>query len=95
MTLEEVYSVLERRAYYDKENMRRFSFVDNSIHIDRRAFIPFSIYKEDDNFILDPDTAIAVEKQLRIEIADLSANSIELYGKTSGEKLLTLSDEQL
>lgn len=95
MTLEEVYSVLERRAYYDKENMRRFSFVDNSIHIDRRAFIPFSIYKEDDNFILDPDTAIAVEKQLRIEIADLSANSIALYGKTSGEKLLTLSDEQL
>ena len=90
MTLEEVYSILESKIYYEKESMRKFSFVDNSIHIDRRAFIPFSIYKEDGSFFLDPDTAIAEEKELRIEIASLSQNSIGFYGKKSGEKLITL-----
>jgi hypothetical protein len=90
MTLEEVYTVLESKVYYDKESMRKFSFVDNSIHIDRRAFIPYTIYKENENFILDPDTAIADEKELRIEIEKVPANSIDLYGKTSGERLITL-----
>jgi hypothetical protein len=93
MTLEEVYSVLENKIYYEKESLRKFSFVDNSIHIDRRAFIPFSIYKEDESFFLDPDVAIANEKELRIEIERKSVNSIDFYGKTSGEKLLTLSEE--
>jgi hypothetical protein len=90
MTLEEVYTVLESKVYYDKESMRKFSFVDNSIHIDRRAFIPYTIYKENENFILDPDTAIADEKELRIEIEKVPANSIDFYGKTSGERLITL-----
>ena len=48
MTLEDVYSVLESKTYYEKGTMRKFSFVENAIHIDRRAFIPFSIYKEDE-----------------------------------------------
>jgi hypothetical protein len=90
MTLEEVYSILESKIFYEKDSTRKFSFVDNSIHIDRRAFIPFSIYKENENFFLDPDTAIANEKELRIEIEKISANSIHFYGKNSGEKLLTL-----
>jgi hypothetical protein len=90
MTLEDVYSVLESKTYYEKGTMRKFSFVENSIHIDRRAFIPFSIYKEDEKFILAPDTAIADEKELRIEIENISRESIEFYGKNSGEKLLIL-----
>ena len=90
MTLEDVYSILESKTYYEKESMRKFSFVENSIHIDRRAFIPFRIYKEDENFFLAPDTAIAQEKELRIKIENISANSIEFYGKNSGEKLLIL-----
>jgi hypothetical protein len=90
MTLEQVYSILESKIYYEKDNMRKFSFVDNSIHIDRRAFIPFVIYKENESFFLHPDTAIADEKELRIEIETLADNSIGLYGKKSGEKLLTL-----
>ena len=90
MTLEEVYSILESKTYYEKESMRKFSFVDNSIHIDRRAFIPYSIYRENENFFLDPDTAIADEKELRIEIEKISDAYIEFYGKKSGEKLLTL-----
>ena len=90
MTLEEVYSILESNIYYEKESMRKFSFVDNSIHIDRRAFIPFIIYKEDENFFLTPDVAIAEEKELRIEIENKSSDYIYLYGKSSGEKLLTL-----
>jgi hypothetical protein len=93
MTLEEVYTVLESKIFYEKDSLRKFSFVDNSIHIDRRAFIPFVIYKENESFILDPDVAIADEKQLRIQIENNAANSIEFYGKTSGEKLLTLSEE--
>ncbi|HEV8282823.1 MAG TPA: hypothetical protein VGQ09_00860 [Chitinophagaceae bacterium] len=90
MTLEEVYSILESKIYYEKQSMRKFSFVENSIHIDRRAFIPFSIYKENENFFLAPDTPIADEKELRIEIEDISADSIQLYGKTSGERLIIL-----
>jgi len=90
MTLEEVYSILESKIYYERGSMRKFSFVDNSIHIDRRAFIPFSIYKENENFFLAPDTAIANEKELRIEIENISPESIQFYGKTSGEKLLIL-----
>jgi hypothetical protein len=90
MTLEEVYSILERNIYYEKESMRKFSFVDHSIHIDRRAFIPFVIYKEDEKFFIAPDVAIAEEKELRIEIENKSSDYIYLYGKSSGEKLLTL-----
>ena len=89
MTLEEMYTVLESKTFYEKDTMRRFGFTGNSIHIDRRALIPFSIYKENGNFILDPDTAITEEKQLRIEIST-KLNLIEFYGKNSGEKLLTL-----
>lgn len=90
MTLEEVYTVLESKIFYEKESMRKFSFVQNSIHIDRRAFIPFSIYKENESFFLDPDTAIAEEKELRIKIEDNPADSIAFYGKKSGEMLLIL-----
>lgn len=90
MTLEEVYAILEGNIFYEKESMRKFSFVDNSIHIDRRAFIPFSIYKENEKFFLTADTPIAEEKELRIEINGISSESIYFYGKRSGEKLLTL-----
>jgi hypothetical protein len=90
MTLEEVYTILESKIFYEKVSMRKFSFVDNSIHIDRRAFIPYSIYKENEKFFLAPDTPIAEEKELRIEIDNISTASICLYGKSSGEKLLTL-----
>ena len=90
MTLEQVYTILESKIYYEKESMRKFSFVDNSIHIDRRAFIPFSIYKENENFFLETDTPIADEKELRIEIENVAADLIDFYGKSSGKKLLTL-----
>ena len=90
MTLEELYSILESKIYYEKDSMRKFSFVDHSIHIDRRAYIPFNIYKENEKFFLDPDTAIAEEKELRIEIDNVSTEVICLYGKFSGERLLTL-----
>jgi len=91
MTLQEVYSILESKIYYEKESMRKFSFADNSIHIDRRALIPFFIYKEDEKFFLAPDIAIAEEKELRIEIENKVSDYIYLYGKSSGEKLLTLN----
>jgi hypothetical protein len=90
MTLEEMYILLESRAYYEKGGTRKFSFANNSIHIDRRALIPFSIYKDNEYFILQPDTAIAEEKELRIEISNNRVNSIMFYGRSSGEKLLTL-----
>ena len=90
MTLEEMYVVLESRTYYEKGGSRKFSFGNSSIHIDRRALIPFNIQKENGSFILNPDTAIAEEKELRIEIGNGQAGSILFYGKSSGEKLLTL-----
>jgi len=90
MTLEEMYVLLESRAYYEKGGTRKFSFANNSIHIDRRALIPFSIYKDNEYFILQPDTPIAEEKELRIEISNTRVDSIMFYGKSSGEKLLTL-----
>lgn len=90
MTLEEVYRILESKIYYDKDGRRKFSFADNAIHIDRRASIPFTIYKENESFFLDPDTAIAGEKELRIEIGTFSENSMAFYGKNSGENLITL-----
>jgi hypothetical protein len=90
MTLKDVYSLLSSKIYYEKESMRKFVFVQNSIHIDRRAFIPFQIYKEEENFFLAPDTAIADERELRIEIENITNDSIKFYGKESGERLLTL-----
>lgn len=90
MTLEEMYMLLESRSYYEEGGTRKFSFGNNSIHIDRRALIPFSIYKDNECFILDPDTAIAEEKELRIEISPTRLNSITFYGRSSGQKLLTL-----
>ena len=90
MTLEEVYTILEGRVYYETNGMRKFSFKDNSIHIDRRAFIPFSIYKEGETFFLAPDVAIAEEKDLRMEFENKLLDSIYLYGKSNGERLLTL-----
>lgn len=85
MTLQEVYEKLESKTYYDAEG-RRFSFQNNSVGIDRKALIPFFIQKEEGNFFLVPDTPFANEKDLRIEIGP----SINFYGKTQGEKLLTL-----
>ena len=90
MTLEEMYILLESRAYYEKGGTRKFSFANNSVHIDRRALIPFSIYKDNGCFIMDPDTPFAEEKELRIEISNTPAESILFYGRSSGEKLLTL-----
>ena len=93
MTLDDLYTILEGKTYYEKESMRKFSFADNSIHIDRRALIPFVTYKENEKFFLTPDTPIAKEKDLRIEVGDPSRESICFYGKSSGEKLLTLGAE--
>jgi hypothetical protein len=90
MTLNDVYSILSSKIYYEKDTMRRFTFVENSIHIDRRAFIPFHIYKEEESFFLLPDIAIADERELRIEIENIPNDSIEFYGKKSGLKFLTL-----
>lgn len=90
MTLEDMYSLLESRVYYEKGGTRKFSFANNSIHIDRRALIPFYLYKDDGYFILQPDVAIAEEKELRIEISGATINSLQFYGRSSGEKLLTL-----
>ncbi|HEY0433287.1 MAG TPA: hypothetical protein VGC95_05415 [Chitinophagaceae bacterium] len=90
MTLEELYNILESKVYYEKESMRKFSFTDNSIHIDRKALIPFFIYKEEGNFFLAPDTPIAAEKDLRIEINSMAADHLHLYGKESGNELLKL-----
>ncbi|HET9826221.1 MAG TPA: hypothetical protein VFP87_12865 [Chitinophagaceae bacterium] len=90
MTLDDVYSILESKIYYEKESMRKFSFVKNSIHIDRRAFIPFQIYKEDESFFLAPNTSIADEQELRMEFEIIPPETIKLYGKKSGERLLTL-----
>lgn len=90
MTLEEMYIALESRTYYEKGGTRKFSFANSFIHVDRRALIPFSIYKEDEYFILQPDAAIAEEKELRIEISKTPVDSIQFYGRNSGKKLLTL-----
>jgi hypothetical protein len=90
MTLEDMYSLLESKVYYEKGGSRKFSFANNSIHIDRRALIPFYLYKDNGYFILQPDVAIAEEKELRIEISDAAINSLQFYGRSSGEKLLTL-----
>jgi hypothetical protein len=90
MTLEDMYTVLESRVYYEKGGSRKFSFANNSIHIDRRALIPFYIYKDNGYFILQPEVAIADEKELRIEISATPDNSLMFYGRNSGEQLLTL-----
>jgi len=92
MTLNDVYAILESKPFYEEEKMNKFTFTDNSIHIDRRALIPFSIYKENEEFFLDPEVAIASEKELRIEIANGEGELIHFYGKTSGKKLLTLNE---
>jgi len=92
MTLEDIYTLLESRVYYEKGGTRKFSFANNSIHIDRRALIPFYIYKDDGCFILQPDVPIAEEKELRIEISGTTDNSLLFYGRSSGEKLLTLEE---
>lgn len=88
MTTEEVYALLGSKIYYEQEGSKKFTFTNNSIHIDRRAFVPFDIYMEKENFYLNPDTAIAAERELRIEIDKNSV--IHFYGKISGKKLLTL-----
>lgn len=88
MTIEELYALLRSKIYYEEEGSKRFTFRGNSIHVDRRAFIPFDIYLENESFYLNPDTAIAGERELRI-VTD-NKPYIQFYGKSSGEKLLTL-----
>ena len=88
MTIEDLYALLGSKIYYEQEGSKKFTFTNNSIHIDRRAFVPFEIYMENENFYLNPDKAIAVERELRIEIEKNSV--IHFYGKDSGKKLLTL-----
>ena len=92
MTLTDRYAILESKPFYEEEKMKKFMFVDNAIRIDRRALIPFSIYKENEEFFLAPDVAITSEKELRIEIENTGGELIHFYGKTSGKKLLTLNE---
>lgn len=94
MTLTDIYAILESKPFYEEEKMNKFTFVDNSIHIDRRALIPYSIYKENEDFFLAPDVAIASEKELRIEIVNGETELIHFYGKASGKKLLTLNESR-
>lgn len=94
MTLNDIYAILESKPFYEEEKMNKFTFVDNSIHIDRRALIPYSIYKENEDFFLAPDVAITSEKELRIEIVNGETELIHLYGKASGKKLLTLNESR-
>jgi hypothetical protein len=90
MTIEEVYDILQSKVYYDKEGTRKFTFIGNSIHIDRRAFVPFQIYEENGLFYMIPDTPIADEKELRISVEKDGGNHVDLYGRISGEKMITL-----
>ena len=92
MTLTDLYSFLESNTFYAEEGMNKFSFINNSIRIDRRALIPYSIFKQDDEFILDPEVAIASERQLRIEVENGTVRLVHFYGKESGKKLLTLNE---
>jgi hypothetical protein len=92
MTLNDMYAILESKPFYEESKSNKFTFVDNFIRIDRKALIPFSIYKEDENFFLAPDVAFTSEKELRIEIDTSEGELIHFYGKTSGKKLLTLNE---
>jgi len=89
MTVNELYNTLYSRLFYEKNSLKRYRFQENSLFIDRKAFVPFTIYLENNSVYLSGSLCAGEEEHFRVEI-DSYTTAIHFYGKRSGKEILIL-----
>ncbi|MBW8683331.1 hypothetical protein [Chitinophaga rhizophila] len=68
MTVNEIYTILYSKSYYEKSGQHKFRFLNSSLFVDRRANVPFVIHMLDGIFYLQALQEIANESLFRIEM---------------------------
>ncbi|RPD39552.1 hypothetical protein [Chitinophaga barathri] len=89
MTVREVYELLCSRIYYELASSSTFRFSGNTMFIDRRAGVPFSLREEQGVIYLDTVPQQG-EDQLRIETNHPDGSPFHFFGKNSGREILVL-----
>lgn len=87
MTVEELYTRLYSKTYYDVTEQNKFRFSNNALIIDRCAFISFVIHMLDGIFYLQVFKNIRSESLFRIEIHEAD---IGIYSITNDHRIWTL-----
>lgn len=87
MTIEELYTKLYSRTYYDVTEQNKFRFANNGLFIDRCALINFAIHMLDGIFYLQVFKKIKSESVFRIEIHE---TDIGLYSIINDHQFWTL-----
>lgn len=87
MTITDIYDRLHSRAFYERTAHHKFRFSDNSLFIDRRAFVPIVIHMLDGIFYMQALKQIANESLFRLEMND---NEIKVYSAVDDQPIWTL-----
>lgn len=87
MTINELYNALHSRLFYEKNSLKRYRFQGNSLFIDRKAFVPFTIYLENNCIYL---SASLPENEQHFKVVIDDAAAIHFYEKHSGKPTLIL-----
>lgn len=87
MTIEELYTRLYSRTYYDVTEHNKFRFSNNALCIDRCALVSFVVHMLDGIFYLQVFKKIKSESLFRIEIRE---SDIGLYSINNDQQLWAL-----
>ncbi|WP_295122901.1 hypothetical protein [uncultured Chitinophaga sp.] len=91
MTIRDINALLCSRSYYDITGDKKFRFDGNSMYIDRKAGMAYSLHEADGRFYLDTDPSlVADEESLRIEVGNSEGPALLFYGSQSGREVLVL-----
>ncbi|SFW65133.1 hypothetical protein SAMN05661012_03251 [Chitinophaga sancti] len=87
MTVNDIYTRLYSRTYYDKTEQYKFRFLNKSLIIDRRANIPIEIHMLDGIFFMQAYKQIANESLFRLE---MNEENIRFYSAINNVPLWEL-----
>ncbi len=91
MSIKEIYMLLYSRNYYEPASFTTFRFNGNTMFMDRRAGVPFSLHEEEGQVYLNMEPQRgAAEELLRIETDHPDGKPFHFFGKNSGREVLVL-----
>ena len=91
MTIKEVYELLCSRNYYELDSSTTFRFLGNTMFVDRRAGVPFSLQEDRGDIYLD--TTLRPDRRdgmLSIVTNHPDGRPLHFFGKDSGLEVLVL-----
>lgn len=87
MTINELYNALHSRLFYERNSLKRYKFQGNSLFIDRKAWVPFNIYLENNCIYL---SALLSENEEHFRVVMDDTAAIYFYEKLTGKETLIL-----